>query len=405
MTNGKRNGGNADVVAHPGHLLGSDHSRAGDHNQRVVLQTIRVHEPVIKPIIGEITGLTAPTISGIIGRLMDAGIVREAGLLQGPRGQPAMRYAINPDGAISLGLNVDRDHVTLVALDFNGAVRDRATVEVDFALPDFILSFLEEQIARLVEQKLIDRTRLIGIGVALPDDLGGLDLPHQPTSYEIWDDFDLASAMRSAYGLPVFIENDATAAALGELQFGHGLADRTFFYVFIGAFMGGGLVVDGQAVSGADGRSGEIGFLSVDPTGQHPQMLQDVVSVSGLLKRLETSGFPEIDVAALAHLKGRARTLCEEWCDEAADLLIPPLLMINAIINPRSIYLGGRLPSWLLDRLIAMLNERLWQRTPQPPRRALLQKAQHADDAGALGAAVLPFSELLLPTRSAILKG
>jgi predicted NBD/HSP70 family sugar kinase len=65
--------------------------------------------------------------------------------------------------------------------------------------------------------------RLSGIGVALPDDLGRVDLPHRPENYDVWSTADIGKLMADILPLPVFLENDAAAAALGELQFGHGL--------------------------------------------------------------------------------------------------------------------------------------------------------------------------------------
>src|SRR3546814_12286964 len=89
--------------------------------------------------LARVTGLTPPTIVNITKRLIDLGLVKPAGRLQGKRGQPAMRIVIDPDGAFAIGLNIDRDHITLVTLDLAGQIRSRHTREIAFAPPETVV--------------------------------------------------------------------------------------------------------------------------------------------------------------------------------------------------------------------------------------------------------------------------
>ncbi len=116
-------------------LSGTNLERAGDHNQRVTLHAIRVSGPVTRTDLSQMTGLTAAAIANITKRLLRSRLILEAGTTRGLRGQPATKLIINPDCCFSMGLNVDRDHITLVVVDFSGTVRARASREVKFALP------------------------------------------------------------------------------------------------------------------------------------------------------------------------------------------------------------------------------------------------------------------------------
>ena len=111
-------------------LSGANLERVGDHNQRVILQAIRVGAPITRVTLAQISGLTPPAVANITKRLLDDGLILEAGRVQGARGQPAMNLTINPDGCLSIGLNIDRDHITIVMLDLLGAVRARASQEI-----------------------------------------------------------------------------------------------------------------------------------------------------------------------------------------------------------------------------------------------------------------------------------
>ena len=113
-------------------LSGTNLERAGDHNQRVTLHAIRVNGPITRAELAVITGLTAPAIANITKRLLTDNLIQDAGRRRGGRGQPATKLVINPDSWFSIGLNIDRDHITMVVLDFEGRVRARASREVEF---------------------------------------------------------------------------------------------------------------------------------------------------------------------------------------------------------------------------------------------------------------------------------
>lgn len=384
-------------------LSGTNLERGSSHNLRVTLQAIRLNAPVTKVELAEITGLTPPSITNITRKLLAEGLIVEAGRRRGERGQPAMKLAINPAGAYSIGLNVDRDHMTIVALDFTGELRSLVSEEIAFAKPDQVAAFVARNIQAIRDAGEIDMERIAGIGVAIPDDFGQVDLPQRPVDFDVWNTVDLGHLLGDQ-GLDIFVENDATAAAMGELQFGHGRAARTFFYVLVSAGLGGGLVIDGHAVRGASGRSGEIGFLPTGKARRNHVSLQDVVSLSGLFGELEAAGHRDSSVAGLASLDGQAEQAAMAWSEKAADLLCDPLLVIDATIDPDAIFIGGRLPPALIDQMCDRLALKIRHRGASLPSRAPVKRAALAEDAAAMGAAILPFSSRFLPVHSALMK-
>src|SRR4030081_2074857 len=163
------------------HLSGTNLERAGDHNQRQTLHAIRVNGPITRTDLADITGLTPPAIANITTRLMLDNLIKEAGRVRGARGQPPIKLVINPDSWFSIGVNVDRDHITLVVLDFQGTVRARSSREIAFALPATVQTFFQRSIGHLLDKASIDAAPLVGIGVAFPDEIQQAELPHQPT--------------------------------------------------------------------------------------------------------------------------------------------------------------------------------------------------------------------------------
>ena len=384
-------------------LSGTNLARAGDHNQRVTLHAVRVNGPVTRAELSQRTGLTPPAIANITNRLLKDQLILKAGRLHGPRGQPATKFVINPDSCFSIGLNVDRDHITVVVLDFVGKIRARASREILFAKPATVRTFFQRTVQQLLAKAGIARERLIGVGVAFPDDIARAHLPDQPADYAAWASVRIDDLIRDVLDIPVFIENDAAAAAIGEMQFGSGHKYRSFFYLLGTAALGGGLVVDGSYFRGANGRSAEIGWLRAHGTAADRQ-LQNIVSLSGLYSRLDAQGFRVATPRGLTRLGPAAQLIVDDWIHECTDALVDALVAINCLIDPEAILIGGRLPSILVDQLAASLNHRLASFAGQLPAIAPVARALTSDDAPAVGAAILPFSYRLLPARFALLK-
>lgn len=382
-------------------LSGTNLERAGDYNQRIVLQAIRLTDETTRSELARVTGLTPPTIVNITKRLIDLGLVKPAGRLQGKRGQPAMRIVINPDGAFAIGLNIDRDHITLVTLDLAGKIRSRQTREIAFALPEMVVDHVREILPKLLEEGGVDRARILGVGVALPDDLGRISLPHRPKEYDAWDDIVPGELLRDVLPWPLHADNDAASAALGEVHLGNGIALPSFFYLLISAGLGGGLVIDRSYVRGADSRSGEI-WAMPDPERGEGANVQDTVSLSALYARLEAEGHDVDRPEALLDGSADKDAVIVKWLDDAADALVQPLIAVNCLINPAAILIGGRLPGPLADALVERLNVRM--AGCKLPVVAPVRRAEAADDASAIGAAIIPFIDNVLPSESILMQ-
>lgn len=369
---------------------------AGAHNTRMVLRAIRAQGTLTKAELARQTGLAHPTVTNITRRLMERGLLRTAGMQRGGRGQPATRLVINAEGAHAVGLNVDRDHITMVLADFAGTVKARLDSEVAFALPEQVRSFYRRNLDKLLAMAGVEAEAITGIGLALPDGLGEVDLPGMPGDYAQWSATNLEALFAEPLGKPIFIENDAAAAAIGEMQFGRGQREQSFFYVLISYGLGGGLVVGGHYDRGADGRSGEIGFMPVIGEGGAPVPLQSIVSIAGLNRRLTQAGRAPFAQGEASGADAALQRVLDDWIEECARALVQPLVAVNLLINPGVVLVGGRLPMPLLERLTQRTNLLLRSGGRDAPAIAPVMPAALAEDASAVGAALLSFDDLAL---------
>ncbi len=384
-------------------LSGTNLERAADHNQRITLHAIRVNQSLTRIDLAQITGLTPPAIANITRRLLDDNLILHAGQRRGGRGQPPTNLVINPDACSAIGLNVDRDHITIVIVNFAGRTLARVTRDVAFALPDEVQAFWRKSIGPLIAEAGVERARIVGIGVAIPDQLGSIDLPGRPDAYAAWETCDVEQLFAEPLALPIFIENDANAAAMGELQLGHGQHLSSFFYILISSGLGGGLAIDGAYFRGQNGRSGEIGFLPAG--GSHGDaQIQSHVSLSGLGRMLASEGFALTDVLHVADRDPGVDRVVGSWTAQSVAMLAPALRTVSCVVDPSAILIGGRLPAEDIDRLAAGLNTELKTNAASMPAIAPVERAMLSEDAPAVGAAILPLSYFLLPKPTALWK-
>jgi predicted NBD/HSP70 family sugar kinase len=382
-------------------LSGTNLARAADYNQRTVLQAIRLSGETTRVELARQTGLTAPTIANITGRLSDLGLVKVAGRHQGMRGQPALRLVVNPDGAFAVGLNIDRDHLSMALLDLAGNVRAIVRQEVDFASPEAVVAYVREQIDRILPGDLGVRSRVLGVGVAIPDDLGQIPLPHRPEDYARWSRIDVAAMLHGVLPWPIHVDNDAAAAALGEAQRRSAAGGQSFFYLLISAGLGGAPVIDGSYYRGATLRSGEIGLMPDPSAARADALIQDTVSLSALRERLASAGRR----GSLAEMLGGdplGDPVVASWIEDAARSLAGALVSVNCLFNPATIVIGGTLPPPLVRKLSALLDTELDRRSL--PSRAPLVPAAMAENGAVIGAAMLPFLDHVLPSDAILIQ-
>jgi len=327
----------------------------------------------------------------------------------GKRGQPAIQIAVNPDGAHAVGLQLDRDHLTGVLVNLDGLVNFRVVTEWRFPTPDEALPLLAQAVEHLCAQAGVSSTKLWGVGVGVP---GPIDIREgrllAPPNFPGWDNYALRDELASLVNVPVYVETDATAAAIGDHW--HGAGQRgDFFYVYLGEGIGGGLILDGHPYRGSSGSAGAFGHVSVDPYGGKCECggtgcLELYASLSALHRTLEAEGRPYRREELVPMLVQGDKTLAL-WLEQAADRIVIALVAMANLLDPKSIVFGGRFPEPLLDRLLELVRERLPSRSLCSLNGgATVERALSSEDGVALGAAVLPLHHVFTPAHELLLK-
>jgi predicted NBD/HSP70 family sugar kinase len=236
-----------------------------DFNQGVVLETIRLGRGVSRIEIARDTGLTAQTVSNIVRRLLGEGLVVES-----PGGiRRRVPLHVNPAAHFAVGVQIDVDETSCVLLDLSGVVVRRARRATGHEQgPSKVVDRVARVVGALLSDAGVDRDKVLGIGVACP---GPLDhrtgVVFHPPNLAGWGRVPLADALSDATGYPVILDNDGTAAAIGERWSGGARGVRNFAFIYIGVGIGGGLFLEDHVFRGATTNAGEFGHIILDPDG------------------------------------------------------------------------------------------------------------------------------------------
>ena len=388
---------------------GADQAGVRLYNERLLLSLVRRFGPLSKIEVARLTGLSVQSTSAIMNRLHADGLLKREAPLRGRVGQPTIPMSLDPDGAYSFGLKIGRRSADLVVIDFCGFVRQRARRTFAFPTPEMILDFARSALPSLANAlPEAQRRRIAGLGVAAPFQLWNWETEiGAPTgALAGWRDFDIQKAVAGVCPYPVTLCNDATAACAAEFFFGRGWRYRDFFYVFLGAFVGGGVVLDGALWPGRTGNAGALGSMPVvtKVNGGVPPQLIEPASIYQLERRLEAAGIDASSIWATPESWAEFGIHLEQWIDDVASALAYASAAAVSVIDFEAIVIDGAMPSTLRHRL----TERTAQIFAGLDRRGLSEvkivSGTVGADARAIGGAALPLIRNYARDREVLLK-
>ena len=228
---------------------------AGPGSRALIVDVIRSAATISRVELAELTGLTQPSISNIVRDLIADGIIHEIGSTGSVRGKPRKLIAIKPANRFGIGFHLGPDTVTCVAVDLTGGVVGREVV------PRQPVDRLAGQFDDFTAGLDLPRSRVEGLAIVAPT-------PYPGSAETPGDLHTLRIELADRIGLPVMVENDAAAAALGEFWSRRVSREQAFGCVYLGTGIGAGFVFGGALFRGASFDAGELGHLSIHYDGR-----------------------------------------------------------------------------------------------------------------------------------------
>lgn len=228
-----------------------------EKNLSAILYALKAHEPAARAQLAELTALNKSTVSSLIDELQTGGMIQEVGTAESGGGRPRRLLELNRSNGVVVGVEFGTRFVSAVLTNLGGKIVARTRAEID---PENIEQAMQTAVSQIKSLlSAYTSSAVLGIGVALAGiiDQENGRLIYSPNTK--WRQVPVRQLLTDAFALPVYIENNANAAALGEYFFGAAQLVENFIFVSIGQGIGSGLFLNGQLIRGVSGLSGEIG--------------------------------------------------------------------------------------------------------------------------------------------------
>ncbi|MGW3245890.1 ROK family transcriptional regulator [Streptomyces sp. NPDC001070] len=383
-----------------GRLTGGDPSLLRRINSAVVLHALRGEPAVSLTELVHTTGLSRPTVEGVIDGLMESGLVVEAPQEPGDarkQGRPARRFRFHAEAGHLLGVEIGARQIRALLSDLSGRVLGSLAHDVADSLPaEERLERVRGTVAELLRKAGVARSTLWAVGVGSPGIVETDGAVRLSTALPGWTGLPLGERLRRSFRCPVLVENDANAAAVAEHWQGAAVGTDDVVFVLAGLSPGAGSLIGGRLHRGFGGAAGEIGALHLLGREATPERL------------LSTTGTPlhPLDESAVAEVFALARSgdvQAREAVDRFLQRLVHDVAALVLAIDPELVVIGG----WAagLDGVLEPLRTELARYCLRPPEVALSALGHEAVATGALRLALDHVEEQLFAVARTSLLG
>jgi predicted NBD/HSP70 family sugar kinase len=363
----------------------------------VVLHALRATDCATLTEITRVTGLSRPTVEGVVEGLIEGGLVVEKAADESVarrQGRPARRFRFRAEAGHLLGLDIGPHRVAALLSDLDGRVLGAVAKDVDeTASADERLERLRTTVAELLRRAGVARDSLWAVGAASPGIVETDGTIRLCAALPEWTGLRLGERLSRSFKCPVLVENDANAAAVAEHWKGAATESDDMVFVLAGLSPGAGSLIGGRLHRGYGGAAGEIGALHLLGRGVTPETL------------LSTTDEPlhPLDEQAVAEVFAQARDgdlRARAAVDRFIQRLVHDVAALVLAVDPELVVIGG----WAagLDGVLEPLRSELARYCLRPPKVTLSLLGEAAVATGALRLALDHVEEQLFAVESTV---
>ena len=318
-----------------------------------VLKLLRESGSCSKADLVRASGLSAPTITNVVGDLLSADLIKALGEGESNGGRPPDIIAFKAERGCVLAVKITADGLSFLLADLNGKELD--TQELPLAgrktTPDAICILIGEEVRRLLRKHRKKREQLLAVVVGVPA-ITNVDegMVLSISTLENWRSVPLRAKLSKIVDCLVIVENDTNLAAQGERFCGAAQAEETFILIHIGPNVGAGIVLGGQIYHGSQWSAGEIGYLRLPNTSRRRPTLHEfgeletVLTSSGILESWnegKKTATGEMDALGVLNLAQTGDARAEKIVQHRAGIVADIVVNLSLILNPGLILLEG----------------------------------------------------------------
>lgn len=394
-----------------------------EFNTSVVMDYIRLYAPISRAELAVRTGLNRSTITLIINELIDRGFVQETSLQDSKIGRPGMLLKFDPNGGFAIGVEIGVDFLVVIVTNFIADILWNRRVPINPGMDRFAtMELVEGIISQAFEYGKGCGLRPLGIGVGIPGlvDASQGKLVFAPNLK--WSDIPIRLIWMSRFKIPVFVENEANCAAMGEYFYGVAHDAKSFIYLKTGVGLGSGIMIDGRLYRGTNGFAGEVGHTTLYEDGplcgcgRHgcwekyvsPAALAGYAAskieqgASSVLIDMVGGDLSKITLSTIIDAAEQDDPVAIAAIEQAGVHLGIGIVNLSNIFDPGLVVVGGALSlcgKWLVPKIQSIINAEIL-----PPLRDKIRVeiSSHGEDACAIGAVALVLDDLLREPMSSL---
>lgn len=325
-------------------------------NAEILLRLLRESGACSKADLVRASGLSAPSVTNVIGTLISAGLVETLGEGDSTGGRPPDILRFNARRGCVAGVEITRDSIRLILTDLGGdeLAHSEIAIQKSKSTPGEICQEIQKELRHLLLAKKQPNKRLLRVTVGVPAIVNvdkGTVLAFTPL--QNWSSVPLGSMLSVELKCPVQVDNDTNLAAEGEFHSGAAAGEKNFVFITIGEGVGAGIFLNGSIYRGSHWSAGEIGYLRVPSISrEHPAIhkygeLETVLSASGILQSWRGSGRTARNqsrlhrVAEVWDLAASGNSEAKRILRQRATILADVILDLALVLNPNLILIGG----------------------------------------------------------------
>ncbi len=360
-------------------------------NARTVLELIRESGPISRAQIARESGLSKPTVSLALDRLVDRSVVREVGRTSGGKGPAALLYQLDPGAGTVVGIDVGRGWIRAAVADLSGQVvaqqSRRNAVRSASAVIDLLGVLLEDLLRDAGVRRSEVTSWVLGTPGIVRPGASNLELA---TNLPGWGKASVLEKLRDLVG-DVVLENDVNLATIAEHRFGRGRGVDDFVVVSIGTGVGMGLVLGGQLYAGATGAAGEIGFLPIgDAVGRKAKrgLLEADTGAAAVVRDARNRGMTgRLTAESVFNAAREGDSVALSVVEAEAGRVGLAVAAVASVVDPALVVLGGGI-GHNADLLLDGVQRRLVEVSPLRPEIAVSDLGKDAVLRGAIATAL-----------------
>src|SRR5699024_1471271 len=296
----------------------------------------------------------------------------------------------------SVGVDIGGTKVSIAIVDTARQMIKQSKISTNVTIPPKeMINQISQEMERIIKLSGIPLQSIIGIGIGAP---GPIDISKgmivSPPNLTNWVDIPIVEWFKEKWSLPIFLDNDANAAALGEKWIGAARNNKDFVYVTISTGIGAGIFVDGKILHGRKGNAGDIGHIVVDPSfgkcvcGQYG-CIESIASGTAIAKRGSEIMGEELSTKDIFDLYVKGHADIVPFLDRIFYTLGTVCVTIINLYDTEKIIIGGgvsNVGALLFDRIEEYVCQYALN---QFGRKTTIVPAKLGQEAGVVGAAAL----------------